>query len=104
MTVKIVMAYFQTYLLGTKINAMELIPFKLLKHNGFAYVVSNERPENGDWVLTENYGAWEFKDETGSGSAPLPYWANRNTCKKIEASDDKSLHEKCPTVRLILKK
>ena len=83
---------------------MELIPFKLLKHGGFAYVLSNDEPKNGDWVLTENHGVWEFKDETGSGSAPMPYWANKHTCKKIEASDDKSLHEKCPTVRLILKK
>lgn len=83
---------------------MELIPFKLLKYKGYAYVLSDEEPQNGDWVLTENYGVWEFRDETGGGSAPLPYWANNKTCKKIVATDDKSLHMKCPTVRLLLKK
>jgi len=46
------------------------------------YIVSDEEPKNGDMVLTDDYGVWEFKDE-GSGSAPLPYWANKNTCKKI---------------------
>lgn len=51
-------------------------------HKEKKYQVSNEEPVNGDLVLTDNYGVWEFKDE-GWGSAPLPYWANKNTCKKM---------------------
>ena len=47
------------------------------------YIISDEKPENWDLVLTENYGVWIFNDITGSGSAPLPYWANKNTGKKL---------------------
>jgi len=64
------------------------IPFKY-KDN--YYIVSDDLPQNGDMVMTENYGVWEFRDETGCGSAPLPYWANNKTCKKIVATSDKSL-------------
>lgn len=46
------------------------------------YITSDETPKNGDLVLTDNYGVWEFAD-FGGGSAPLPYWANKNTCKKL---------------------
>jgi len=46
------------------------------------YIVTDEPPQNGDMVLTDNYGVWEFRDE-GSGSAQMPYWANSKTCKKI---------------------
>lgn len=52
-------------------------------HEGKSYKVSDEEPKNGDLVLTENQGVWEFKDETGFGSAPIPYWANKHTCKKL---------------------
>lgn len=46
-------------------------------------IVSNiEQPENGDKVLADGR-VWEFKDETGHGSAPMPYWANKKTCMKI---------------------
>ena len=62
-----------------------------LRYKNNFYVVSDDLPQNGDWVLTENHGVWEFKDETGSGSAPMPYWANHHTCKKIIATTDKSL-------------
>ena len=47
------------------------------------YKISEDIPKNGDLVLTENHGIWEFRDETGYGSAPMPYWANKNTCKKL---------------------
>ena len=46
------------------------------------YIVTDDEPQNGDMVLTNNYGVWEFRDE-GSGNAPMPYWANKYTCKKI---------------------
>jgi hypothetical protein len=50
---------------------------------GNQYIVRDDmEPENGDMVLTEKYGIWEFKDE-GRGSAPMPYWANKKTCKKL---------------------
>jgi hypothetical protein len=83
---------------------MELIAGKLLKYNGHAYVLTDDEPQNGDWVLTEKYGVWEFRDETGYATAPMPYWANKHACKKIIATDDKSLKEKYPEVVLILKK
>lgn len=56
---------------------------KEIIHEEQKYIVSNEIPINGDLVLTEKYGVWEFKDETGHGSVPLPYWANINACKKL---------------------
>lgn len=52
-------------------------------YNGKKYLVTDEEPKNGDFVLTENYGAWIFEDFTGTGSAPMPYWANKKTCKKL---------------------
>ena len=51
-------------------------------HKEKKYQLSSEEPANGDLVLTDNYGVWIFKDE-GGGTAPLPYWANKNTCKKM---------------------
>ena len=53
-----------------------------ITHENTNFKVVDETPQNGDLVITENYGVWEFKDE-GFGSAPLPYWANKNTCKKL---------------------
>jgi hypothetical protein len=70
---------------------MESLNVKPISHNTHLYFISDEIPKNGDKVYTEKYGVWEFKDETGCGSAPMPYWANKNTCKKIMASTDKSL-------------
>ena len=46
------------------------------------FMVTDEEAKNGDMVVTDKYGVWEFKDE-GSGNAPIPYWANKYTCKKI---------------------
>ena len=57
---------------------------KTITHEGKTYLISDKTPQYGDLVLTDNYGVWEFRDETGFGSAPLPYWANKNTCKKME--------------------
>ncbi len=49
-------------------------------------ISETEEPVNGDLVYVKGYGAiWEFKDESGFGSAPMPYWANKNNCKKILA-------------------
>jgi hypothetical protein len=70
---------------------MELIADIPFKYKDHYYVVSDDLPQNGDRVMTENYGVWEFRDETGHGTAPLPYWANNKTCKKIVATNDKSL-------------
>ena len=70
---------------------MKLIVDVPFKYKDSYYIVSDNLPQNGDWVMTENYGVWEFRDETGQGSAPLPYWANKKTCKKIMASTNKSL-------------
>jgi len=47
------------------------------------YLIIDETPENGDLVLIEKYGVWISKDETGNGFAPMPYWANKNTYKKL---------------------
>ena len=55
---------------------------RLITHEGRLYLVVDDTPKNGDLVTT-NHGVWEFRDETGTGSAPMPYWANRKTCKKI---------------------
>lgn len=55
----------------------------IIEYNDKKYKVSQETPKNGDLVLTNGYGVWVFKDETGFGSAPLPYWANKKTCKKL---------------------
>jgi hypothetical protein len=60
-----------------------------ITHEGKAYTTSDEEPKSGDLVLTDNYGVWEFRDETGFGSAPLPYWANNKTCKKLIPKTDK---------------
>lgn len=58
-------------------------------HQGKPYIVSTETPENGDLVLTNNYGVWEFRNDAPWSMkdkvcyAPLPYWANKNTCQKL---------------------
>lgn len=70
---------------------MEFLTVKPVKYKNHLYFISEEKPKNGNMVLTENYGVWEFWDDTGKGSAPLPYWANNKTCKKIIASTDKTL-------------
>ena len=54
-----------------------------LVYKGKRYQVVTDEPKNGDLVSTDKYGVWEFKDETGNGSAPMPYWANKKTCKKL---------------------
>lgn len=54
----------------------------IITHDNKQYTVSNDKPNNFDLVITP-YGVWTFKDETGFGSAPLPYWANKSTCKKL---------------------
>jgi hypothetical protein len=54
-----------------------------VRHEGVEYAISDQSPKNGDLVITEKYGVWTFKDETGTGSAPMPYWANKNTCKVL---------------------
>ena len=54
------------------------------------YIISDDEPKNGDKVIADN-SVWDFKDETGFGSAPMPYWANKKTCKKIESTTDKKL-------------
>lgn len=55
----------------------------IVMYEGAPYMVVDEEPKNGDLVTTEKYGVWTFNDETGTGSAPMPYWANKKTCKKI---------------------
>lgn len=63
----------------------ERMSFKtiMIEHNNQTYKVSDLEPQNGDLVLTEQYGVWIFRDDTGFGSAPMPYWANKKTCKKL---------------------
>jgi len=56
---------------------------KIYIYSGKKYLISDEEPKNGDFVLTENYGVWIFQDLTGEGTAPMPYWANKNACKKL---------------------
>jgi len=66
----------------------------IILHKGKSYITSDETPKNGDLVLTDNYGVWEFRDDTGKGSAPMPFWANKNTCKKlIEYVTDKMIED-----------
>lgn len=55
----------------------------MIEYEGKKYLISDEEPKNYDLVLTDNYGVWVFKDETGQGSAPMPYWANKKACKKL---------------------
>jgi len=57
-------------------------------HEGKTYLISDERPENYDLVLTEKYGVWTFRDDTGFSTAPMPYWANRHACKKLILIED----------------
>lgn len=61
-----------------------------INHEGKSYQISKDEPKFGDLVLTDNYGVWEFRnynDGFNSKSnvcfAPLPYWANKRTCKKM---------------------
>jgi hypothetical protein len=52
---------------------------KTLIHEGTTYAVSDEEPEDGDIVLTDNYGIWEYR----KAPCPMPYWGNPFTCKKL---------------------
>lgn len=58
-----------------------------INHEGKSYQVSDEKPRNGDLVLTDGYGVWTFRNDAPAGSnacyAPMPYWANANACKKL---------------------
>lgn len=49
------------------------------KYNNEYYLLSDETLISGDIVLTDNYGVWEFRE----APCPIPYWGNKNTCKKI---------------------
>ena len=63
-------------------------------HNDIAqyvYVTSKREPKNGDKVIASDGCVWEYRDETGFSSAPLPYWANKNACRKIEFTNDSKL-------------
>jgi len=51
----------------------------IIEYENKLYTVTDELPKTGDQVLTTNYGVWTFHE----GSAPLPYWCNPKTCKKI---------------------
>lgn len=61
-------------------------------YNNITFTLTDEKPQNNDKVLTENHGVWTFFDE-GGGTAPLPYWANYKTCKKIVAINGKDIKE-----------
>lgn len=54
------------------------------KYKNEYYLLSEETPVTGDFVLTDNYGVWEFRLQP----CPIPYWGNPNTCKKILKSTD----------------
>ena len=60
-----------------------------IQHEGKNYTVSTEQPANYDLVLTDNYGIWTFRNDAPHSVrdkvcyAPIPYWANRHTCKKL---------------------
>jgi hypothetical protein len=56
--------------------------FKKYKNN--YYLLSEETPVTGDFVLTDNYGVWKFK----TPPCTIMYWGNPNTCKKILKSTD----------------
>ena len=49
------------------------------------YIISDEEIKEGDWILTKDYGIWQYKP----APCPLPYWGNKNECKKIIATTDK---------------
>lgn len=59
-------------------------------YEGDTYTLTDDKPNNNDKVLTDGYGVWRFFDE-GGGTAPLPYWANHKTCKKIIAINGKEI-------------
>ena len=48
------------------------------------YLLSEETPVTGDYVLTDNYGVWKFK----TPPCTIMFWGNRKTCKKILKSTD----------------
>ena len=50
-----------------------------ITHEDNQYIISNDKPQNGDLVITDNYGVWEFQQ----APCPLPYWGNPNACKKL---------------------
>ena len=56
-----------------------LIDGGIIKHKDKRYVATDTIPKDGDFVLTENYGIWEFK----LSPCPLPYWGNPNNCKPL---------------------
>lgn len=52
------------------------------EYDGKSYLISDEEPKTGDLVLTESYGVWKFMD-MGNRGVPMPYWGNKNACKKL---------------------
>jgi len=50
-----------------------------ITHEGNQYIISKDKPQNGDLVITDNYGVWTFQQ----APCPLPYWGNPNACKKL---------------------
>lgn len=55
---------------------------QIINHNGKSYIITDDEPMNGDLVITDDYGVWEYKNE--NGSAPLPYWSNKDACMKLK--------------------
>jgi len=47
------------------------------------YTTTNDTPNAGDLVMTNEYGVWKFRQ----APCPMPYWGNANACKKIVAVD-----------------
>jgi hypothetical protein len=56
----------------------------IIIYNHKMYRLSDDIPKDGDMVLTENYGIWEYK----KAPCPIPYWGNPNNCKKMVHIED----------------
>ena len=55
-----------------------------LSYEGKIYLITNDEPKTNDLVLTNNYGVWRFNEKP----SPLPYWCNKDTCKKLVLCQD----------------
>ena len=55
----------------------------ILTKDGVRFTISEEPPNDGDKVLTYEYGIWDYH----KAPVPMPYWGNPNACVKLIISN-----------------
>jgi hypothetical protein len=55
----------------------------VLTKDGVRFFISDDTPQDGDKVLTYEYGIWDYH----KAPVPMPYWGNPNACVKLTETE-----------------